>query len=224
MRSWGLVVRTIIIWSLLLVVGTLVFIYSGRYDIGADVHHTRLVAQLIGALRDHSIDTRITGIAVPDLNDPERIAEGAEHYDAMCTGCHLAPGMTNTELREGLYPRPPNLTRFSPEPRTAFWVIKHGIKMSGMPAWGLTHDDEKIWAMVAFLQKLPDLTPAQYRALVPEQGGGRHDVHEHDDQHVPGKVLGGDGSVPVTSVPAPAARDPDAHEHATPAPEHAHHE
>ena len=46
-----------------------------------------------------------------------------------------------------------------------FWIVKHGIKASGMPSWGPTHDDQRIWAMVAFLQKLPQLTPEQYQIL-----------------------------------------------------------
>lgn len=52
------------------------------------------------------------------------------------------------------------------EPKAAFWVIKHGIKMSAMPAWGPTHDDATIWSMVAFLQKLPILDATQYKAIV----------------------------------------------------------
>jgi mono/diheme cytochrome c family protein len=84
----------------------------------------------------------------------------------MCTGCHLAPGMAESEIRPGLYPQPPNLSQVRIDPRAAFWTIKHGIKMSAMPAWGGSHDDATIWSMVAFLQKLPGLTPAQYKAIV----------------------------------------------------------
>jgi hypothetical protein len=47
-----------------------------------------------------------------------------------------------------------------------FWVIKHGIKATGMPAWGVTHSDDMLWDVVAFLRKLPDLSPAEYQALV----------------------------------------------------------
>ena len=89
----------------------------------------------------------------------------------------------------GLYPAPPNLTTRLDEhghdhsdddkdahSRRQFWVIKHGIKASGMPAWGKTHDDQRIWAMVAFLQKLPEISPAQYQILTArgESNGGEH--------------------------------------------------
>jgi len=78
----------------------------------------------------------------------------------------LTPGMHGSELRVGLYPQPPDLSRQHVDPRVAFWVIKHGIKMSAMPAWGSSHDDATIWSMVAFLQKLPAMTPDQYKAMV----------------------------------------------------------
>ena len=85
----------------------------------------------------------------------------------MCSLCHLAPGMKRTEISRGLYPRAPELRRKSDlTPAEQFWVVKHGLKMTGMPAWGVTHDDELLWDVVAFLQKLPELTADQYQTLV----------------------------------------------------------
>jgi hypothetical protein len=75
--------------------------------------------------------------------------------------------MKRTEVSRGLYPRAPDLRRGSRStPAEDFWVVKHGVKMTGMPAWGVTHDDELLWDVVAFLRKMPDLTPEQYQALV----------------------------------------------------------
>lgn len=142
------------------------FVYSGLYDIGADDHHTRPVFWVLQTLRGRSIQTRSADISVPNLHDPQLILKGAGQYAAMCTQCHLTPGKDDSEIRPGLYPEPPNLTKVRVDPREAFWIIKHGIKMSAMPAWGLSHDDPTIWSMVAFLQKLPDMTPAQYKDIV----------------------------------------------------------
>ncbi|MDE2307528.1 MAG: cytochrome c, partial [Xanthomonadaceae bacterium] len=149
-----------------LVVGTGVFVYSGVYNIGADRHHTRPVAALLRVLRERSIEAHSDGIKVPSLDDPQLILKGAGQYAAMCTDCHLAPGKADSEIRPGLYPQPPELSRQRLDPREEFWVIKHGIKMSAMPAWGFSHDDATIWSMVAFLQKLPGMTPAQYADIV----------------------------------------------------------
>lgn len=149
-----------------LAAGAGAFVYSGIYNIGADDHHSRLVLDLLQTLRQRSIELHSRDIVVPSLDDPQLILKGAGQYSAMCTGCHLEPGMDDSEIRPGLYPQPPNLSQMHVDPREAFWVIKHGIKMSAMPAWGFSHDDVTIWSMVAFLRKLPGMTPQQYQDIV----------------------------------------------------------
>lgn len=143
-------------------------LYGGLYNVAADVPHTQPVFWLLETVRDRSIAVRAAGVVVPpDLTDPGRIASGAGQYAEMCSGCHLAPGMKRTEISRGLYPRAPQLRRGSrPTPAEDFWVVKHGVKMTGMPAWGVTHNDEILWDVVAFLRKLPDLTADQYQTLV----------------------------------------------------------
>lgn len=143
-----------------------VFAWSGLYNIGADDPHWNLTFRIMQSVRDRSIHVRSENIKVPNLDDPQLILKGAGQYAAMCTSCHLAPGMANSEIRPGLYPQPPILWQVRVDPRDVFWVIKHGIKMSAMPAWGGSHDDGTIWSMVAFLQKLPGMTPEQYKVIV----------------------------------------------------------
>lgn len=142
------------------------YIYSGLYDIGADAPHWFMTAQIIETLRERSIEIRAKDIEVPNLKNPLLVLRGAAHYDAMCAGCHLAPGKRNTEIRLGLYPKPPDLSKTHIDPKVAFWVIKHGIKMTGMPAWGKSHDDTALWSIVAFLNRLPEMTPQEYKAIV----------------------------------------------------------
>jgi len=162
-------------------IGVTGVIASGIYDIGADVPHSKLIALLIEHLRDRSTEVHSRDVVVPNLDDPAMVAEGAEHYAAMCTGCHLAPGITESEIRPGLYPEPPNLAVDGiDDPKEAFWIIKHGIKMSGMPAWGRTQDDGAIWNIVAFVRKMPSMNPAAYQALA--AAGREHDSKEVDHE------------------------------------------
>ena len=174
--------------AVILLIGGVFVAASGNYNVAADVRHWPLTEVVLQAVREQSIEAHSDNITAPaDLDSQERIAKGARQYAEMCTGCHLAPGMENTEMREGLYPQPPDLAqRKIDSPQEAFWIIKHGIKMTAMPAWGRTHDDGIIWNMVAFLRGLPEMTPAQYRKLTananPEgHGHPRSDarVHEH---------------------------------------------
>jgi mono/diheme cytochrome c family protein len=149
-----------------LALGGVVFIGSGVYNIGADDHHTKIVLAVITELRDRSIAARSKSIEAQYTEDPQRIALGAQRYAVICVGCHLAPGVTKSDIRQGLYPHPPNLAQEElQEARRAFWIVKHGIKMSAMPAWGKTLDDETIWNVVAFVRKMPDMTPETYQQL-----------------------------------------------------------
>ena len=142
------------------------FIESGYYDIRADDHHTRLTLSIIEQLRERSIEVRARAIPVTAVDDPAGIAAGARQYAALCAGCHLAPGIAKSAIRAGLYPHPPNLSQEEVQPaQRAFWIVKHGIKMSAMPAWGKTLDDAATWEIVAFVRKLPSMTPESYREL-----------------------------------------------------------
>jgi hypothetical protein len=94
-----------------LAIGGAVFVGSGFYNIGADDHHTKIVLAIIEQLRERFIAVRARAINPPNLEDPTRIGAGAEHYAALCAGCHLAPGVTKSDIRVGLYPHPPNLAQ-----------------------------------------------------------------------------------------------------------------
>lgn len=172
------VVTTLIVLGVL-AAGAAIFVWSGAYNIGADDPHWSATHAAIETLRERSIEARLDDIQPPNLDDPRRIQRGTLSYSAMCTGCHLSPGVDDTEIRPGLYPMPPNLSKEEThDPRRSFWVIKHGIKLTAMPAWGKTHTDGQIWDMVAFLQKLPGMTPAQY-----EQLGGKPPAEDDDHMH-----------------------------------------
>lgn len=178
---------TVVVLALasLLIVG--IFIWSGIYNIGADDTHTRPVYSMMQMLRERSISARASKLhPPPNLTDLALIRQGAGNYNSMCTGCHLAPGMEETELSNGLYPSPPNFSKVGVvDPAHHFWVIKHGIKASGMPAWGASMDDQYIWGMVAFLQQLPRLNAEQYEAMVASSGGHSHGGGETQMEDMP---------------------------------------
>lgn len=183
-------VGALVVWIVVAIVAFFAFAFSGVYPVGADVPHWQATRWTVGLVREHAVERRLANIKPPPLDDPALIKLGAEHYAEMCVECHLAPGAQESELRVGLYPEPPNLTKFAPDPAEAFWIIKHGLKMTAMPAWGKTHNDREIWAMVAYLQKQPKMTAAEFHALT----AGVPDVKEH-----------GAPSASAPSLPMPAA-------------------
>ncbi len=157
-------------------------LWSGAYNVAADEPHNPAVHRLLEYGRERSVAVRAVALPVPDLGNEEWLRRGAGNYAAMCEGCHLRPGMDDTELRRGLYPQPPALpVRAGSTSARDFWIIKHGLKASAMPAWGLSMDDEAIWGMVEFLRWLPGRSLAEYQAAVAASSG-----HTHGGEHAEG--------------------------------------
>lgn len=183
MRTLTTVILTILACVLL----ALGYIYVGLFDVGADRPHGTVLKWLTDATRERSIAVRSIEIKVPELDSPALVDPGAHEYAKMCAGCHLGPGVADNEFRRGLYPVAPALAapefekvRGEAEAARQFWIVKHGIKMSAMPAWGLSHDDDTIWNIIAFVQKLPGLTAEQYAQMtrdptVPDGAGHGHE-------------------------------------------------
>ena len=155
---------------------------AGAIDMAADTPHNHTVYRLIEWAREQSIARRAAVITPPDnLSDSNRIRRGAGNYDAMCVSCHLSPGMEDSEIRKGLYPIPPNLSKpdkiedSSRADVRLFWIIKHGVKASGMPAWSKGGmEDEAIWDLAAFLKIMPTLSMEEYHQFVETSGGHSH--------------------------------------------------
>lgn len=166
----------------LLIVGYLIFIYSGIYNISAMVHHDKLTLWMMNTVKDNSIKhNAVDDIKIPDLSDTLLVRMGFVHYREMCVNCHGAPGIKQSEFAEGLYPNPPILSKVVKDwtPQQLFWITKNGLKMTGMPAFGPTHTDDMIWAIVAFTKKLPTLNKERYQVFDNETKGESDELNEH---------------------------------------------
>lgn len=160
--------KTLLLAAVIVIAAGFAFIYSGLYNIAANDMHTAPVRWALETTRNQSIDRRDDSIRVPaDLADMRRIENGARSYAAMCQICHLGPGVEPTPIHLGLNPQPPLFAKENSHQsdESLFWIIKNGIKMTGMPAWGATHSDKELWDIVAFLKKLPEYSIEQYEDL-----------------------------------------------------------
>ena len=155
------------------IVSVFAVVTSGVVIVGADQEYSPMMFSFLETARNRSIENASKDIVVPDLEQVDMISSGGADYKDMCAGCHLSPGVAQTDFSESLYPKPPNFTkadivkRYQTEDgaKQSFWAIKHGIMASGMPAWGASHDDDRMWAMVAFIRSLPELNESQYTML-----------------------------------------------------------
>ena len=183
--------KSFIITSLIALIVAAATLGSGAYNIAATEKHWLITEKIIEWVRVSSIKSRAKNLQAPSLDDKSLLLAGAEHYAAMCTECHSAPGHELTELSQGLYPQAPIFYKQEPTTdseekvehiKTYFWVIKNGLKMTAMPAWGLSHDDETIWAMAIFVEKLKGMVAEQYNQSV-NSGNGHDHQHAHDHGH-----------------------------------------
>jgi mono/diheme cytochrome c family protein len=177
---------TLSVTVLVSMAGGIFFIYSGIYDVSASTPHLALTKWAVSSTMQASVEQRAKKIEVPDWQKEELILEGINDFEAMCVTCHGAPGKKPGPLGKGLNPQAPDLQR-SAEHLTAaelFWVTKHGIKMTGMPAWGATHDDDSLWPVVALMTALPDLNAETYADLLIQAGDmGHHASDKSDEGH-----------------------------------------
>ncbi|HEY6562599.1 MAG TPA: cytochrome c [Polyangiaceae bacterium] len=148
-----------------------VFAFSGVYNVGATDGHSAAVESLLRTTMVHSVRKHASSIPVPErLNLRDRVyaAKFFGHYNAACVTCHGAPGV-RPDPWVVLYPAAPRLTDQAVVERwkdqELFWIIKNGVKDTGMIALGPTHKDADIWGVTALVRQLPAITPDEYQAM-----------------------------------------------------------
>ncbi len=175
------IVGTVVVVLLVEVLGAIAFIYSGVFNVAATDPHWSVTHAVLETARMRSIKAQAAGMKAPaNLGERKMVVAGTSHFAAHCSSCHAAPGVEATELAKGMYPKPPALTQSANQWSAGelFWIIRHGIKMSGMPAWP-DHSDDDIWSIIAFLQKLPKMNEQDYGNLVKESMEGNDCTPQH---------------------------------------------
>lgn len=157
--------------------GGWLFVYLGLYNIAATVQHTAPVYHLLEYAMLRSVEVRARNDAAPpDLMSAQRVTQGAVLYRGHCVQCHGAPGVPPDPFAAGLTPAPVNLvpTARHWDASEIFWTIKHGIKMTGMPAWKYRMSDESMWDLTAFVKAMAVMSPLEYAQLVRTLPQHRH--------------------------------------------------
>src|SRR5687767_3971592 len=143
------------------------FLWSGIYTVAASRGHWAVTEWLLTFAMRNSVKTHAQGIEVPPLGNADLVTLGAAHFHSGCAYCHGAPGIPISPIARAMLPPPPDLATNmrSWRDRELFWIIKHGIKYTGMPAWSVQQRDDEVWALAAFVRRLPGLDAARYREL-----------------------------------------------------------
>ena len=187
MRRRMRIVTWLIVAGVIGIAAGATFVASGVYNVAAVEQHTAPVFWTLYAAMRQSVRHHAAQIQPPSLDDPTLTERGRALYDEHCRQCHGAPGIAPEPFALGLTPTPLNLANMAREwpARDLFWVVKNGIKMSAMPAWEFRLSEQDLWAVTAYLQRLPGESPAQYRAAV----GQRRDRPPTSADRTPPDVL-----------------------------------
>ncbi len=144
------------------------FAWSGLFNPAASSGHWAVTDWFLHWALRNAVRTQALFIETPPLDDPSLRLAGAAHYESGCAPCHGSPAEPRPAFALMMTPPPPLLAPRIRAWREAelFWIVKHGIKFTGMPAWPSQLRDDEVWAVVAFLRTLPEQTPDDYRLFV----------------------------------------------------------
>jgi cytochrome c553 len=202
------------VYVVLAVAGLGLFFASGLYNVAASDKHLTISESIIKFVLERSVKAHSDAVSVPDLSNNELVALGARHYASGCLPCHGSPSQSRNPIASGMYPAPPPLGGVGEEWQTEelFWIVRHGLKFTGMPAWAGDGRDDEVWPVIAFLERMPDIDDEQFARLVGDAlpqhsrgrsltfgGAGEATVAFCDSCH------GGSGASPVSAWVPPLA-------------------
>lgn len=172
--------KTTLIWAVVAMVGAVLVVGFGLYNVSARQGHLPGVPWVLHTAYRNAVWLRAPSEEeVPDLSSPAMIALGRGHYEAACAFCHAMPEQSRSQTVLSMLPAPPHVTEAVSdwEPRHMFWIVKNGVKMSGMPAWTSAKRDDDVWSVVAFLNavKQGDLQASTSGPNQAELGAGHAD-------------------------------------------------
>lgn len=147
--------------------GAFIIAWSGVYNIAATAGHWAITRWFLEFGMRNAVETHAFGIDVPPLDRPALFHKGLGHYQGGCSPCHGAPGEPRNPIALSMLPPAPYLPDKIQDwtPAQLFWIVRHGLKYTGMPAWPAQSRDDEVWAIVAFLLRLPQLSEDEYRRL-----------------------------------------------------------
>lgn len=170
-------------------IGAFLFAWSGLYNVAASRDHWQVTRKFLEFGLRNSIETQSLGIKVPPLDDPNLVKLGAGHFASGCAVCHGAPGQPASAVFRHMLPSPPSLAEAVRHWDAAelFWIVQNGLKYTGMPAWPAAGRSDEVWAVVAYLRRLPELDAREYRDLANLPSG---DPGEQSSSGVPALCIG----------------------------------
>jgi len=155
--------RTLLaIFFVLIILIAIGFTYSffGIYNVAASNPRYGITEWFLSSTMDASVKRHSQGIIAPSMDKPEMKAAGNRYYSSLCADCHGGPKVKRETFATGLNPNPPDLEKAVSDwtnPQL-FWIVKNGVKMTGMPSFEANFNNNQIWEIVSYLRTLSHST------------------------------------------------------------------
>jgi len=153
----------------------LLFAWSGLFQISASSGHWKITDWFLHWTMQNSVRTYSTFQTPAEVRDDTALISAAGHFRQSCAACHGAPGLAPSPAMQSATPPAPDLgtTVGHYDDAELFWIVKHGVKYTGMPAWPTLDRPDEVRRMVGFLRRLPGMTAQEFAALTEAQGSAR---------------------------------------------------
>lgn len=141
--------------------------FGGVFNVAASAGHLPVVGHLMRVVMLNSVKLRSRGVTPAAAADENALRLGAVHYRDGCEYCHGAPGRLPGPVEQSMEPPPPHIVDAVRgwQRHQLFWIVRHGIKMTGMPAWVAFGRDDEIVPVIEFLEAVPEMSAADYQQL-----------------------------------------------------------
>ena len=145
----------------------LIVMYTGAYNVAASAPHSAIENWILTTTMQNSVQRRAGDVAAPARITEDQVRRGFSQFRDSCVYCHGAPGVDATDWAQAIRPEPPYLPDVlrGRTPAQLFWIVRNGINMTAMPAFGKHLSDQEVWGVVGFIQRLPGMSAEEYARL-----------------------------------------------------------
>lgn len=161
--------KIILVVLILLVAGAgVLFFWLRNHGFSAREEPSWIEAKMARHARKIATPAGAKGLTNPITLSETNLGEAREHWVEHCSMCHGVDGRGEATLGRNLYPKAPNMLDTNTQQLTdgeLFYIISNGVRFTGMPAWGGEDSPESIWGLVAFIRRLPQLSPEEIRLM-----------------------------------------------------------
>lgn len=184
----------VLIFAIIAIGGLVALVGVLRHGFSARDEPTALEAFIARRLRHLAVPSAARNMKNPVPLSGEVLSDARAHFADHCALCHANDGKGLTQIGQNLYPKAPDMTSSTTQSLSdgeLFYIIKNGVRLTGMPAWGEDNSehDRESWKLVHFIRHLSEITPEEIEEMKEMNPKTRAEFEEEEEIR---RFLGGE--------------------------------